>query len=163
MTMTRRNLYWALAGLVLGMAAAVIGIVLAAPGLMILEHRSPYDVKGTVQTIVSNATNQGWKVSKIYDFQKSLARPGEAQLAPIQVVELCQPDYARDLLRAGKNRFVATMMPCAVAVYEKEDGHVYVASMNVGLMGRLFGGDIQATMDRVGRDDAKILDFAASR
>ena len=113
----------------------------------------------TVQTIVANATNHGWKVSKIYDFREALARPAKPKLAPIQVVELCQPDYAHELLKSGKNRFVATMMPCAVAVYEKEDGKVYVASMNVGLMGRLFGGEIRTIMGRVAQDDKEILKF----
>ena len=81
------------------------------------------------------------------------------------------PDYRRparhngswphELLKSGKNRFVATMMPRAVAAYEKEDGKAYIASMNVGLMGSLFGGEIRTMMARVGRDDAEILQFLA--
>jgi uncharacterized protein (DUF302 family) len=159
---TRRHLVWGVAGLVLGILATVTLLALTAPGLMIAERRSPYDLKATVQTIVTNATNQGWKVSKIHDFREALARPAEPKLAPIHVVELCQPDYARELLKSSKNRFVATMMPCAVAVYEKEDGGVYVASVNVGLMGRLFGGEIRRIMMRVAHDDAEILSFLAA-
>jgi len=53
------------------------------------------------------------------------------------------------------------MMPRAVAAYEKEDGKAYIASMNVGLMGSLFGGEIRTMMARVGRDDAEILQFLA--
>ena len=51
------------------------------------------------------------------------------------------------------------MMPCAFAVYEKSDGHIYVASMNVGIMGKVFGGEIDTTMSKVAQDDQKILGF----
>jgi uncharacterized protein (DUF302 family) len=158
---TIRNVIWGVAGLVLGSLGTVAVLAFAAPGLVVQEHRSPYGLTATVQTIVTNATNRGWRVSKIYDFREALDRPAEPKLAPIQVIELCQRDYARDLLKSGKNRFVAAMMPCAVAVYEKEDGTVYVASMNSALMGRLFGGEIRTIMSRVARDDAEILRFLA--
>jgi uncharacterized protein (DUF302 family) len=136
--------------------ALVAGV---APGQMVTERQSPYDVETTVRTIAGNATQHGWKVSKIYNFRDSLALPGRQAMAPIQVIEMCQMDYARELLTSGRNRFVAAMMPCAVAVYEKEDGKTYVASMNVGLMGRLFGGEISKVMAKVGHDDEVILRF----
>ena len=161
-TITWRHVVWGVAGLLIGALATIALLALAAPGLMIKEHRSPYDLAATVQAIVTNAANRGWKVSKIHDFREALARPVEPKLAPIQVVELCQPDYAHELLQSGRNRFVATMMRCAVAVYEKEDGKVYVASTNVGLMGRLFGGEIRTAMDRVARDNGEILKFLAA-
>lgn len=156
---TRRHFVWGVAGLIVGILGTVILLASTAPGLMIAERRSPYQLEATVQAIVTNATSQGWNVSKIYDFREALARPAEPDLAPIRVVELCRPDYARELLKSGKNRFVAAMMPCAIAVYEKEDGGVYVGSVNIGLMGRLFGGEIQRTMSRVAHDDAEILGF----
>lgn len=156
------NVLWGVAGLILGVGAMGLLLAVNGPGLMISEHRSPYDVATTVEKIQASATNIGWRVSKVYDFQASLAEVSESKLAPIQVVELCQPDYAHQLLRSSENRFVATMMPCAVAVYEKEDGNAYVASMNVGLMGRLFGGKIQTVMSQVARDDGEILGFLAA-
>jgi uncharacterized protein (DUF302 family) len=158
-TFTLRNAAWGAAGLIIGILVTVILLLITAPGLMIEERQSPHDLAATVQAIVTNATNRGWKVSKIHDFREALARPAEPKLAPIQVVEMYQPDYAHELLKSGKNRIVATMMPCAVAVYEKEDGKVYVASMNIGLMGRLFGGEIGTIMAKAGRDDVEILKF----
>ncbi|KAF5410762.1 MAG: hypothetical protein C5S47_05715 [Candidatus Methanogasteraceae archaeon] len=40
----------------------------------------------------------------------------------IKVVEMCQPEYASGPLGTDDTKFVAVMMPCAVAVYEKSDG-----------------------------------------
>jgi len=33
-------------------------------------------------------------------------------------------------------------MPCTLAVYEADDGKVYISKMNTGLMGKLFGGTV---------------------
>jgi len=51
------------------------------------------------------------------------------------------------------------MMPCSVAIYEKSDGGTYIASMNMGIMGKVFGGVINQTMSKVAADDKKILGF----
>lgn len=156
---TRGHLVWGAAGLAAGVLLTGALVAGAAPSQMIAERQSPYNVETTVRTIAANATQHGWKVSKIYNFRDSLASSGKTVMAPIQVVEMCQVDYARELLSSGRYRFVAAMMPCAVAVYEKEDGKTYVASMNVGIMGKLFGGKIAEVMAKVGHDDEVILRF----
>ena len=45
---------------------------IAAPGMMIHEAKSPYDFNTTVTTINSNTQNEGWKVTNVYYFQKSI-------------------------------------------------------------------------------------------
>ena len=51
-----------------------------------------------------------------------------------------------------------TLMPCAIAVYEGDDGAVYVSGMNMGLMGKMFGGNIAEVMGgSVADDERKIL------
>jgi hypothetical protein len=49
-------------------------------------------------------------------------------------------------------------MPCTIAVYESDDGKIYISKMNTGLMGKVFGGTIARVMGGcVSRDEAKIL------
>jgi hypothetical protein len=49
-------------------------------------------------------------------------------------------------------------MPCSIGVYEGDDGRVYVAKMNTGLMGKMFGGNVAQVMGgAVAEDEAKIL------
>lgn len=43
-------------------------------------------------------------------------------------------------------RVVSVMMPCTIAVYEKADRRVAVATMNAGLVGRFFGGIVAEIM-----------------
>ena len=150
----------ALGGFVLGVIVVVFVMKMAAPGMMIHEAKSPYDFNTTVETIIANAESEGWTVPKVYDFQKSLLDAGSGDIGRIKVIEMCQPEYASGLLGTDDTKFVAVMMPCAVAVYEKSDGGTYVASMNIGIMGKVFGGAVDETMSKVARDDRVILGFA---
>jgi hypothetical protein len=43
-------------------------------------------------------------------------------------------------------------MPLAVGVYEDGNGDVYVTRLNVGLLGRMFGGTISEVMGQAGAD-----------
>ena len=150
----------ALGGFVLGVIIVLFIMKMAAPGMMIHEAKSPYDFNTTVDTVIANAESEGWTVPKVYDFQKYIVDAGSGDVGRIKVIEMCQPEYASGLLKADDTKFVAVMMPCAVAVYEKSDGRTYVASMNVGIMGKVFGGDVDRTMSKVAADDKKILGFA---
>ena len=52
-------------------------------------------------------------------------------------------------------------MPCTLAVYEADDGKVYLSKTNTGLMGRLFGGTVGEVMgDLVSAEEAEILNAA---
>ena len=150
----------ALGGFVLGVIVVMFVMKMAAPGMMIHEAKSPYDFNTTVETIIANAEREGWTVPKVYNFQKSLLDAGAGDVGRIKVIEMCQPEYASGLLGADDTKFVAVMMPCAVAVYEKSGGGTYVASMNIGIMGKVFGGAVDQTMSKVAADDRKILGFA---
>ena len=150
----------ALGGFILGLIVLALVMKMAAPGMMIHEAKSPYDFNTTVETIIANAESEGWTVPKVYDFQKSIVDVGSGDVGMTKVIEMCQPEYASGLLGADDTKFVAVMMPCAVAVYEKSDGGTYIASMNIGIMGKVFGGAVDQTMSRVAADDKKILMFA---
>ena len=74
----------------------------------------------------------------------------------VRLVELCKADYAKDILTT--NPEVSTLMPCAWGVYEGEDGKVYVSGMNMGLMGKIFGGNIAKVMGgSVAKDELSML------
>ena len=121
--------------------------------VMIHEEQSPYDFDKTVETILSNTKAQGWLVPKTYDFQKTLLKHKQPDPGRIQVLKLCKPEYASSLLQNDDTKFVGAMMPCSVAVYEKSDGKVYVASMNMGLMSKMFSGVVGETLGKVAADD----------
>jgi uncharacterized protein (DUF302 family) len=160
LTRSHRNIaISAFLGLITGVLLTIVLTAVAARPLMVQERRSPFDVPTTVRTITTEAVRHGWRIPRVHDLGQTLSHPAKPSIRALQIVELCNTEYAYDLLKADENRFVATMMPCAIAVYEKQDGHTYVASMNLGLMGKLLGGDVGAVMAKVARDDAEILRF----
>ena len=84
-----------------------------------------------------------------------MAKEGVVFDAPIRIVELCKATYAKEVLT--DNPEVSTMMPCAWGFYER-GGKIWVTGMNMGLMGKMFGGTIARVIGgSVARDEAAIL------
>lgn len=126
---------------------------------MIKENLSPYPFDKTVDVIVDNAQAQKWSVPKVYDFQALLIEKGEEDPGKIKVVKLCKASIASKMLTPDDSKYVGAMMPCSIAVYEKQDGKTYVSSMNMSLMATMFGGEIGDILEQVAMEEKSILQF----
>lgn len=147
------------AALLLGAAIAVGAAKVTAPDLMLHEQVSPYDFERTLQTITDHAKTRGWKVPKVYDFQETIRKEGGGDIGKVRVIELCQPKYAGELLKSDEHKVMSVMMPCAIGIYEKSDGKTYVATLNMKLMSKVFGGPVGEMLAQVAEDDAAMLSF----
>ncbi len=143
------------------LGALIMGIAMfkIAPSMMVHELKSPYGVEETVKLISENAKKQGWSVKNVVDMQKAMKKKLKKDILPTKVMKLGQAKYAYALISEDETRFVAAMMPHSVAVYEKSDGHTYISSMNMKLMGQIFGGETEIIMGKVQADDDVILKF----
>ena len=54
---------------------------------------------------------------------------------------------------------LTAIMPCNIAVYEKSDGKTYVSMMNLGLMGKMFGGDVETMEVKLAPQMEQMLAF----
>lgn len=145
-----------LAGLLLGIGLVGLLAWQLLPKLMIVTHRSPLGFDETVQAVQRGITARGWSSPGTIDLRASMAKHGAGFPHEVKVVQLCNAHYAADVL--SSDRWVASLMPCTIAIYEGDDGAVYVSKMNTGLMGRLFGGNIARVMgQRVAADEGHIL------
>jgi len=99
----------------------------------IIENPSPFDVASTVKKLIEAATNRGWQNPAVHDFQHSLSKSGKT-VRPVQVVEVCKPDYSGHMLEKNHERIASVLMPVRISVYEKEDGKTYVALLNIAEM-----------------------------
>ncbi len=141
---------------ILGVALAAAGVWVLMPGMMLNVHPSRLGFDETVEAIEAGIDQQGWVLAGKRDMQKSLSKHGRDFPRRVAIVELCHPEYADRVLT--DNRELAAMMPCSIAVYEGDDGAVYVSRMNTGLMGRMFGGTVAEVMGGpVARDEKAIL------
>lgn len=129
--------------------------------LMIHEQRSPYNFEATVSTVVNNAKARGWEVPKTFDFRAALVARGKPDPGPMTVIKLCSPELASRMFASDDSKFASVMAPCSISVYEKADGHTYIATMNMGLMAKIMGNKVGPVLADIAEEDAAIVAFAA--
>jgi len=97
---------------------------------LIIEQVSPFGVTSTIEKLIDSASKKGWQSPAVHDLQQSLAKSGK-QVKPVQVVEICKPEYSGKMLEKNHERIASVLMPCRISVYEKEDGKTYVSLLNM--------------------------------
>ncbi len=153
--MDKKTIFTGLGGVVLG--AILMGVFgfLSAPSAMITESESNFSHDETVEMIIANAEEMGWKIPATHEIHNSVIRGGY-DVEKVTVIELCNVDLAGEILTGDENRIVSSMMPCRVAVYETSDGRVIVSRMNTGLISSVFGGKVQEVM-AMATDETEII------
>jgi uncharacterized protein (DUF302 family) len=132
-------------GFVIGILLTGIAVWVIAPSMMMIESHSKLGFDETVQAIQDNAAKQKWSVPNIIRLDKSIAKEGYNVL-PVAVIELCRPDLAAKVLADDDARIVSSLMPCRVAVYQKNNGEIILSRMNTALMSKMFGGIVTDVM-----------------
>lgn len=124
------------------------------------ELASPFDLDATVKTIEANAKAAGWKLVGKREMHKTIAEQGGPKLAPVVLMELCSGKYSAKILADDSARWSSVLMPCTIAVYEKQDGKTYVSSMDIRAMkGMLSGIVLEVMTGGVADDQDKMLGF----
>ena len=152
----KKNLLFSVVGVIVGVLITVFVMYNMAPDLMMLEDVSPYNFEETVSKFEASVKEHGWTIPKVHDLQKSMKKFGK-DVKSVKVFELCHPDHAGKILAKNDERLVASLMPCRVAFYEKEDGKVYISRMNSSLMASMMDGIIPEVMDDAAQDTEKML------
>ncbi|WP_303681698.1 DUF302 domain-containing protein [Pelodictyon luteolum] len=145
------------AGLIAGIILTGLLAMRMMPGLMLTTHESRYaTVEETCAALKSSIEANNWQSPATRDMTASIAKQGITLDKQVSIVELCNAQYANDVL--ATNPEVSTLMPCAWGVYEGEGGKIYITGMNMGLMAKIFGGNIAKVMGgSVADDEAKML------
>lgn len=133
-------------GLVLGATITALGIAGMMRSRMLIVTPSPLaTVEETVAAIERGiAAAEGWSSPGVRDLNGMMAKHGVAFAPKVRLVEMCQASYAAEVLQ--DDRRVATLMPCALAVYEDDAGKVWMSRMNIGLLAKVFGGTVARVM-----------------
>lgn len=125
---------------------------------IIIEQVSPFDVATTVEKLVAAAALKDWQNPAVHNLQQSLAKSGKT-VRPVQVVEICKPEYSGAMLERNDEMIVSVMMPCRISVYQKEDGKAYVALLN---MAEMVTGFSPAAVDAIRGATKESLDIVKS-
>lgn len=100
---------------------------------LIIEQASPFDVATTVEKLIAAANEKEWQNPAVHNLQQSLAKAGK-EVKPVQVIEICKPEFSGKMLEKNHERIASIMMPCRISVYEKDDGKTYIALLNMETM-----------------------------
>lgn len=146
--------------------SALSGAILVA-GLFVLAMRlfmiRPHKMNATFN-VVCEKIEESLKVSEgwvhpipFWDMFKAVSKSQTFNnIKNGRVYFICKAKYANRIT----DRFphMGAMMPCAWAVYETIDGQVYLAKMNIGLMSKIFIGNVIGnTMSKVAREEHVML------
>jgi uncharacterized protein (DUF302 family) len=144
-------------GLVIGILLAFFIAFITAPTLMFKETKVDGDFDSTTEKVEKAVLEHGWKIPHVHDLQATLKNFGK-DVRSVKVFELCNPEYAYEILRKDQERVISNMMPCRLAVYEKKDGAVYISRMNSGTVAKPMSKVVRKTMTIAARDVENIID-----
>ena len=145
-----------LSGLIAGIVIVILLIVIILPKQMFVVHESKLGFDATVEAIASSAKENKWSMPYSYDLQATMKKHG-FDVNPVKVFSLCKPEHAYEILSSNEERLASAMMPCRIAVYEKE-GKTYVSMLNSGLFSKLMGNKIRTVMGAAASENALILE-----
>ena len=144
-----------IAGTVAGIVVTLVAIVIVLPKHMFVENESRYGFEETVQAIQQSAAENNWSMPHQYDLQATLQKHG-FDVQPVKVFSLCNPEHAYEILGSREERLVSALMPCRVAVYEK-DGKTYISMLNSGLFSKFMGKKVSDVMTAAANENKQIL------
>lgn len=120
------------------------------------ERESRFDFEQTVEQLQANAAKLGYVVPIVHDMQANMRKAG-VEVAPAKIIELCHGGRAKEILTNDNDRFNMTMLPCRVAVYQKEDGLTYISWTNYDQFSQLEHGVSLNVFRQVASDYEEIL------
>ena len=155
---------FALLWIIVGMALMGLIVWKVMPSMMLIQHKSSKDFDDTIAVIGDAAKKkQDWKILVVNDYQKSIREGGYGEMRRIGSIAICNPRSASRILADDGNKKVTAFMPIEIGIYEDKSGQVYVSELNVGLMGKMFGGTIAEVMSGAGKDIREIIAAVAQK
>lgn len=129
---------------------------------MAIDIKSPKNFEDTCKAIeetIPQFAEEGWgfpfekwNFFKVFE-SRNLIPEG---IKNIMVYFLCNAKLANKVI--SENNAMMGIMPCSWAVYEKDNGEVYIAKMNIGLMSKMFSGAIKEMMLEVEETEKRMFD-----
>ncbi|MBF0450822.1 MAG: DUF302 domain-containing protein [Candidatus Magnetomorum sp.] len=153
----KKSWLYMIAGIGIGVVLSLILVVSLMPSMMIVTKESKLGFDDTVVRLVERIKEQGWSVKIVSDVKQEINHAGYNFQPRVKIIKLCKAEYAKEVLTT--DRFVSCLMPCSMAIWEGDDGKVYLSEMNMALMAKMFGGNIGKVMGgKVVNDEEKMIE-----
>jgi uncharacterized protein (DUF302 family) len=135
-------------GIIVGLIVAGVVGVSVMRSKMVVTERSSHSFEETctrLERVVGEA--EGWSFpNESFDMGAKLTEKGALpdNLKQIKQYYVCNPKVAQRVLADSPH--LSAIMPCTWAIYEKADGSVWVAKMNIPMMSKMMGGVVGKAM-----------------
>ena len=129
----------------------------AGPRDMFLESESPLNFSETVDAIKTQAGALGWSTLAAHDLSGILAKKGIA-IAPVTILETCNAKYSVELINKDETRYVSSLLPCRVAIYQTSTGKVIISRLNTKTFGSLMEPAVADVLKKAGAEMEEIIE-----
>ena len=123
---------------------------------MFIEDTSPADLARTVEAFKAEAKTAGWSLLAEHNMAGVLSARGYT-LNPVLILEVCSGKYSAQLLARDETRYVASMIPCRVAIYQTSAGKVVISRMNSGMFASMMESAVGDVIKKSGDEMEGII------
>ncbi len=96
--------------------------------LLVTEVNEPF--AAVIESFRSEVRAAGWSILNTTNMAGVLAERGFT-VRPVLIFDLCSGRYAAQILANDEFRFISSLMPCRVSIYQTSDDKVFISRMNV--------------------------------
>ncbi|MDX1807910.1 MAG: DUF302 domain-containing protein [Sulfurospirillaceae bacterium] len=146
-------------GMIVGFVISAIVIWKIMPKIMIINKQSKLNFEDTVEEIQKLAKGMGWSVPYVYNMKQSFEKAGNENVAKMHVISLGNAGHAYGIVKHDKDKNILSFMPYRAGVYEDKNGKVFYCGANMGVLSKIFGGNVEKIMGA----SAKELETAFSK
>ena len=114
--------------------------------MMFKTYASRFGFDETVDKLHKNALNNGWTIPDVRNLQQEYIDSGIEEMTRLKVLYYCNSQGGYSIIQNDEKKAMSVMMPMGVSVYEKKDGSVEIAAMNIGMMGGMFSGEAKEVL-----------------
>ena len=114
--------------------------------MMFKTYASRFGFDETVDKLHQNALNNGWTIPDVRNLQQEYIDSGIEEMTRLKVLYFCNSQGGYSIIQNDEKKAMSVMMPMGVSVYEKKDGSVEIAAMNIGMMGGMFSGEAKEVL-----------------
>jgi uncharacterized protein (DUF302 family) len=137
--------------------SAVAPALAAEPRDMFLESESPLKLSETVDAIKAEAGALGWGVLAAHDLAAIAAKKGFV-IAPITILETCNAKYSVELIKKDETRYVSSLLPCRLSIYETSTGKVIISRLNTTAFGAMMEPAVADILNKAGAEMEGIIE-----
>lgn len=147
-----------LVGLIIGVIAMFLFTAFWLPGHIFTVYESEMGFDETVEAVSRSVEEKGWTIPHQYNLQATMQN-NNLESGPVIIMSLCNPGYGHKVITDEKSRKASALLPCRVAIYEK-DGKTFISMLNNDLLSKFMSKNVNNALVEATRENEEIIENA---